>query len=159
MNGSRKDAGNVTDPNTIFMTRKNLVFVLLSSWLMLASPSAWPQQLLTIRNDAYQITVPARLNAKSVLSITKGNLRLLIRPELLLLQKQATSETEKATSAGAATSPQQAFSRKEAATTLGTVTGMLFNLVPQFSDAYIFSDATEKTLKQVTLRYRLGNES
>ncbi|GAB3706439.1 hypothetical protein GCM10027592_39930 [Spirosoma flavus] len=74
------------------------------------------------------------------------------------LQKQAVLETGNGTSTGATTLPKEAFHRKETATQLGTVTGMLFNLVPQFSDAYIFTDATEKTLKQVTLRYRLGNQ-
>jgi hypothetical protein len=42
---------------------------------------------------------------------------------------------------------------------LGTITGMLLNLVPQFSDAYIYTDATEKQTQKVTLIYNLGNKA
>lgn len=41
---------------------------------------------------------------------------------------------------------------------LGTVTGMIFKLVPEFSDAYLYSSATEKDTKRVTLHYQLANE-
>lgn len=49
------------------------------------------------------------------------------------------------------------FFRDETATALGTLTGMRFDVFPQFADAYFFTDKTEKDLKSVTLRYRLGN--
>lgn len=75
------------------------------------------------------------------------------------LQRQASGEEGLVASNGTTLAAPAGFSRRETGTKLGTVTGMLFNLVPQFSDAYIFTDATEKTLKQVTLRYRLGNSS
>ena len=41
---------------------------------------------------------------------------------------------------------------------LGTITGMIFKLVPEFSDAYLYSSATEKDTKRVTLHYQLANE-
>jgi hypothetical protein len=40
---------------------------------------------------------------------------------------------------------------------LGTVTGMLLNLVSGFSDAYLYSSATEKETNRVTLHYQLGD--
>jgi hypothetical protein len=52
----------------------------------------------------------------------------------------------------------QSFVRDETSTGLGTLTGMLINTFPQFSDAYIFTDKTEKDFKQVTIEYRIGNE-
>jgi hypothetical protein len=41
---------------------------------------------------------------------------------------------------------------------LGTVTGMLIKLVPEFTDAYLYSSATEKEAKSVTLHYQLEGE-
>lgn len=52
----------------------------------------------------------------------------------------------------------KSFVRDEASKGLGTLTGMLINTFPQFSDAYIFTDKTEKDFKQVTIEYRIGNE-
>jgi hypothetical protein len=37
---------------------------------------------------------------------------------------------------------------------LGTVTAMLLNLVPEYSDAYIYSDATEKQARRMRLVWR-----
>lgn len=41
---------------------------------------------------------------------------------------------------------------------LGTITGMLINLTPEFSDAYIYTDATEKDSKKAILKYCIGNQ-
>jgi hypothetical protein len=41
---------------------------------------------------------------------------------------------------------------------LGTITGMLISLVPEFSDAYIYSDATEKESKRAILKYSIGDQ-
>ena len=40
---------------------------------------------------------------------------------------------------------------------LGTLTAMMINIKPNFSDAYIFSDVTDKKVKSVTLHYKLGD--
>ena len=40
---------------------------------------------------------------------------------------------------------------------LGTITGMLIDLVPDFTDAYIYTDATEKQVRNVTLKYVIGD--
>jgi hypothetical protein len=42
---------------------------------------------------------------------------------------------------------------------LGTITGMLFKLVPGVADAYIYSSATEKEASSVILHYQFGNET
>lgn len=49
------------------------------------------------------------------------------------------------------------FLREENVVGFGTVTGMLFNTFPQFSDAYIFIDKTDKELKKVDLMYRIDS--
>jgi hypothetical protein len=46
------------------------------------------------------------------------------------------------------------YENKEVA--LGTITGMLINLVPDFTDAYIYTDATEKQARKVVLKYAIG---
>ncbi len=43
--------------------------------------------------------------------------------------------------------------------TLGTITGMMINLVPDFSDAYFYTDATEKQARKVILKYAIGEEN
>lgn len=53
------------------------------------------------------------------------------------------------------TAGDKAFFRDEG-TAMGTVSGMLLNTFPQFSDAYIYTDATGKELKSVELKYRIG---
>jgi hypothetical protein len=40
---------------------------------------------------------------------------------------------------------------------LGTITGMMINLATDFSDAYIYSDVTEKNVKKAILQYKIGN--
>ncbi|MGB9606886.1 MAG: hypothetical protein ACPL88_13510, partial [Bryobacteraceae bacterium] len=40
---------------------------------------------------------------------------------------------------------------------LGTVTAMLLNFVSEYSDAYIYSDATEKQVRRMRLVWRAGN--
>jgi hypothetical protein len=52
---------------------------------------------------------------------------------------------------------EESFLREENTDGLGTVTGMLINTFSQFSDAYIFTDKTEKELKEVSIEYRIGN--
>ena len=42
---------------------------------------------------------------------------------------------------------------------LGTITGMLINFTPDFSDAYIYSDVTEKTTKKAIVKYKIGDEN
>jgi hypothetical protein len=50
------------------------------------------------------------------------------------------------------------FRQHHSSSALGTVTGMLISLVPDFSDAYIFSDATEKDARKVILKYTTGDQ-
>jgi hypothetical protein len=40
---------------------------------------------------------------------------------------------------------------------VGTLTGMLISVVPDFADAFIYVDATEKDAQVVDFRYRLGD--
>jgi len=40
---------------------------------------------------------------------------------------------------------------------LGTITGMLLNITPDFSDAYIYSDIPDQDIHKMTIRYKLGN--
>lgn len=42
-------------------------------------------------------------------------------------------------------------------TAIGTVTGMRFSVVPEFADAYVYLDATEKQTREVRFRYRIGD--
>lgn len=49
------------------------------------------------------------------------------------------------------------FLREENTAGFGTLTGMLITTFPQFSDAYIFTDKTEKDFKQVSLEYKIGS--
>jgi len=39
---------------------------------------------------------------------------------------------------------------------IGTLTGMLISVVPEFADAFVYVDATEKDAQAVEFRYRLG---
>lgn len=39
---------------------------------------------------------------------------------------------------------------------IGTLTGMLISVVPEFADAFVYADATEKDARSVEFRYRLG---
>jgi len=50
------------------------------------------------------------------------------------------------------------FRQDHASAGLGTITGMLISLVPEFSDAYIYSDATEKDARKVILKYSIGDQ-
>ncbi len=49
------------------------------------------------------------------------------------------------------------YDRVDTETKLGTITSMVFNVVPQFADAYIYSNAVLDTFKGARLKYRLGN--
>jgi hypothetical protein len=51
------------------------------------------------------------------------------------------------------------FRKEYAQESLGTITGMLIRLVPDFTDAYIYTNATEKTTQSVTLRYKIGEDA
>ncbi|HMR18234.1 MAG TPA: hypothetical protein PKA53_02945, partial [Sphingobacterium sp.] len=55
-------------------------------------------------------------------------------------------------------SGEDSFIREENVEGFGTLTGMIINAFPQFSDAYIFIDKTAKELKQVNLTYRIGSQ-
>lgn len=52
----------------------------------------------------------------------------------------------------------ESFLREENTVGFGTVTGMLINTFPQFSDAFIFTDKTAKELKEVSIEYRVGSD-
>jgi len=40
---------------------------------------------------------------------------------------------------------------------LGNITGMLLNLSPLFSDAYIYSDVMATKVRKATLKYKIGD--
>lgn len=40
---------------------------------------------------------------------------------------------------------------------LGTITGMVLNFVPQLANVFLYTDATEKEVKCVNLKYKIGN--
>jgi hypothetical protein len=40
---------------------------------------------------------------------------------------------------------------------LGNITGMMINLTSEFSDAFIYSDVTEKTVRKAILKYKIGS--
>lgn len=42
---------------------------------------------------------------------------------------------------------------------LGNITGMLLNMTPDFSDAYIYSDIPDKNIRKMIFRYKLGNKA
>ncbi len=50
------------------------------------------------------------------------------------------------------------FRQHHSSGALGTITGMLISLVPEFSDAYIYSDATEKDARKVILKYAIEEQ-
>ena len=50
------------------------------------------------------------------------------------------------------------FRKSHGSPALGTITGMLINIVPEFSDAYIYTDATEKDAGRVTIKYAVEGE-
>ncbi len=51
----------------------------------------------------------------------------------------------------------RAFSRVETGVpSIGTLSGMLISVVPEFADAFVYLDATEKDAQMVEFRYRLG---
>jgi hypothetical protein len=50
---------------------------------------------------------------------------------------------------------KHSFFRDENTEFLGTLTGMIINTFPQFSDVYIFTDKTEKELRKVVLYYQI----
>jgi hypothetical protein len=53
--------------------------------------------------------------------------------------------------------PTQSFTRLTSGkAALGQVTGMLISVVPEFADAFIYSDATEKQTRRMRLAYRVG---
>jgi hypothetical protein len=64
---------------------------------------------------------------------------------------------EKVLKAALSTQNEGYFRKDYPQPALGTVTGMLLNLVSGFSDAYLYSSATEKETKRVTLHYQLGD--
>jgi hypothetical protein len=49
------------------------------------------------------------------------------------------------------------FLREENTDGFGTMTGMLITTFPQFSDAYVFTDKTDKDFKQLSIEYRIGS--
>jgi hypothetical protein len=51
------------------------------------------------------------------------------------------------------------FRQNNSSAALGTITGMLITLVPEISDAYIYSDATEKDARKVILKYTTGDQN
>ena len=51
------------------------------------------------------------------------------------------------------------FRQNHSSAALGTITGMLITLVPEISDAYIYSDATEKDARKVILKYTTGDQN
>jgi hypothetical protein len=58
-----------------------------------------------------------------------------------------------------ATTPSgQSYARLETGqAAIGTVTGMRISVVPEFADAYVYLDATEKQTREVRFRYRIGD--
>ena len=48
--------------------------------MLISSQAVYAQNELTIRNDAYQITVSAQLTAKSAFTVTKNGQRRTVRP-------------------------------------------------------------------------------
>ena len=51
------------------------------------------------------------------------------------------------------------FSRVETGVpAIGTLTGMLLSVVPEFADAFVYMDATEKDARAVEFRYRQGDD-
>ena len=64
------------------------------------------------------------------------------------LQRQASASAAKVPA-------ENTYLRVATKSALGTITGMIFNMVPQFADAYVYTDATEKTFQKAKLTYRL----
>lgn len=53
---------------------------------------------------------------------------------------------------------QNYFRQQTSKPSLGTITGMLFNLVSSFANAYVYCDATEEQTQKVTFTYKLGTK-
>jgi hypothetical protein len=100
----------------------------------------------TLKDGLLAVSVPAQ----GLVSCKIEGLQLDVPLFRSLAEAKPTAQPE-------ATARPNGFFRDETGTPLGTLTGMRFNVFPQFSDAYFFTDKTEKDLKSVTLRYRVGS--
>lgn len=95
------------------------------------------------------------VNGKLSISIPAGSITT-VKIEGLELNVPLFMDYEKA--AGNSTNNAKSYIRIEKATEeIGTITGMMINLTPTFSDAYIYSDVLETIVSKVTLKYRIGN--
>jgi hypothetical protein len=58
----------------------------------------------------------------------------------------------------AATPSDRSYARVDTGlAAIGTVTGIRISVVPEFADAYVYLDATEKQTREVRFRYRIGS--
>lgn len=119
-----------------------------------------PDVIHWVPGKTYPVTVYHNNGTISRGTFLNGMLHASVDPQDLTAYKIEGLEVEvpllEKMQAGKIKGGPESFFREETATGLGTLTGMLINTFPQFSDAYIFTDKTEKELKKVTLNYRIG---
>lgn len=77
----------------------------------------------------------------------------VVRIEDLIMDIPFLEQLDEPTTAGR----QTYFRQVNEDPTLGTLTGMLFNLSPETADAYIYSDAAPADLQRAHLQYRFGD--
>jgi hypothetical protein len=95
--------------------------------------------------------------------LAKGELSARVPPYGLAVAKihgltVDTSFQRRVAAPPAAPPSDQSYARIDTGrTAIGTVTGMRFSVVPEFADAYVYLDATEKQTREVRFRYRIGD--
>ncbi len=95
-------------------------------------------------------------------SLVNGRLSVEVPPQGLIAIKieDLTNNVplqEKVTTSSVTTENKGYFRDSDDQKELGTITGMLINLVPDYADAYVYTNATEKGIKQATLHYQVGD--
>jgi hypothetical protein len=111
----------------------------------------------------YQVMIYQADGSTTQATLQNGVLAVEVPPQGLVVLKIAglavdvplfrnLGETKTAVSAAG-----QPFLRVESGDHLGTISGQIIQVLPQFADAYIFTDKTEKELKKVVLHFQIGD--
>lgn len=94
------------------------------------------------------------VNGKFSILIPAGSLKVVKIKDLVM---DIPLFRELATSTANVKSENQSYFRfEDKVSSLGSITGMLINLTSEFSDAYIYSDISDKTVQKALLKYKFG---
>lgn len=112
-------------------------------------------------NQTYPVTVYAVDGTTTTGTFRNGKITVKVPPAGLIAIRFEGMKNRALTQQAVpdlSTDARTYFRRDTKQPAIGNATGMLFNLVPQFTDAYVYVDATEKTTRKVKFTYKLGDK-